>query len=118
MLSLLFFDNFVKYNFQRFLAKNQDTIFNETQKKEIKHMLTCIKNAKRSWFIFHFVNRQEQRSRDDLHTRIERLSSKSPEWQNIFRRHISETDESKQEVVQAIESEKRKVYATMVEMTK
>jgi len=116
MLSLLFFDNFVKYNLQRFLAKNQESLFNETQKKEIKHMLTRIKKAKRSWFIFRFINRRKRHN--NLHTRIVSLLSESPEWENTLHSHISETDDSREEIVQAIESEKRKVYATMVEMTK
>jgi len=119
MLSILFFDNYIKYNFQRFLSENQESISNEAEKKEIKHILTGIKNAKRAWFSLHFVNRQKQRPRDDLRARFAKLLSKLPEPEkNIFRRYISETDKNEEQVVQAIESEKRKAYATIIEMTK
>ena len=56
MMSLIYFDSYVKYDYERFLAKAlKDTKPTPNQEAKIKEILSLTKQEKKNWFIARFL---------------------------------------------------------------
>ena len=57
MVSLIFFDSYVKYDYDRFLASELNNIKpTPNQEAELKKILNLIKQQKKNWFIARFLH--------------------------------------------------------------
>ena len=118
MMSLIYFDSYVKYDYERFLAKAlKDTKPTPNQGAEIKEILSLTKQEKKNWFIARFLQpgiRHLQKLESHWIIKKDAILQKAGMWRNLIYLYISDTEGNDS----GIEREKQMLLSALMEMSK